>query len=421
MKIWPSILKNLFPLAIASLLLLTVWAEPAAETVLDFSAPIVTPKLRKASGERPVLVILWNPLRMNQPSLSPEYIEKLIFGPGPNVRDWFSENFGGLFKLKKAGVLGWYYPSPTNSTITTSASESLSNTPTPWADALRQAGREFDFASYDSNHDGRLSPDELGVFIVTPQKVSSGTNQIWHGRSYSGGDRLRVNGLRLSAIAEWRTGTLPNLGCAAHELSHLLLNLPDMYNEPSWPYAPGVFCLMDSCFTTTHLNPFFKLKLGWLKFQVVSRSGEYWLRDVETHNEALILYDPSHGSQEYFILENRWTGSSYDSGRWELGTGLPTSGLAVWRVAEAPRLFNRMNPPLGGRGEWGRRGIHLLRANGGQPATDALALFDKTSMTLSSTTQPARLVWSDQSPAPFKIEVLGLSRGQIQLKIDLSP
>ena len=74
---------------------------------------------------------------------------------------------------------------------------------------------------------------------------------------------------------------------------------------------------------------------------MVTQSGLYLLNDVETHGEGIILYDTARGPEEYFILENRWRGRSYDAGVERLGQGIPANGLAVWRVIESPVLFNR--------------------------------------------------------------------------------
>ena len=105
-----------------------------------------------------------------------------------------------------------------------------------------------------------------------------------------------------------------------------------MYFIGSWPYAAGIYSMLDAGAGTTHLDPFEKLKLGWLNWKIAKQSGIYTVKDIETHNEALILYNTQRGTDEYFIIENRWRGISYDAGVPNVGQGIPQDGLAIWHI-----------------------------------------------------------------------------------------
>jgi hypothetical protein len=72
-------------------------------------------------------------------------------------------------------------------------------------------------------------------------------------------------------------------------------------------------------------------------------------------------------------------------------------GLAIWHILEHPALIAKAKPPLGGPREWGRRGIRLIRANGGDPLDNRQALFARQGMTVSDESQPAQLRWLDGS------------------------
>jgi hypothetical protein len=162
-----------------------------------------------------------------------------------------------------------------------------------------------------------------------------------------------------------------------------------------------------------------------LNYTLVTNSGSFSLKDVETQREALILFDPVRGPKEYFILENRWRGSSYDAGSATAGHGIPADGLAIWHIVEDPELLKTIKPPMKGdgewgEGEWGRRGVRLIRANGGQPTSDKLALFNKPGEKISSDTHPAHLRWIDNSSSRFSVEVLSLPAATMQLKIVVS-
>jgi hypothetical protein len=180
------------------------------------------------------------------------------------------------------------------------------------------------------------------------------------------------------------------------------------------------FSIMDYGYGTAHMSPFEKLKLGWLRYRVVRESGEFVLKDVETRNEILILYDARRGPGEYFILENRWRGSSYDAGIPKLGTGCMADGLAVWHIIEDPELYSKIPMAWAGPEEWGRRGIRLIRKNGGAPFDDRFALFDKAGMVISDETRPAKFLWLDGTPTGFKVELLSDAAPELKVRVTVS-
>jgi hypothetical protein len=93
------------------------------------------------------------------------------------------------------------------------------------------------------------------------------------------------------------------------------LFLPDTGASPSYrseghPGRPGQFSISDAVLTgndhrPVHVDPYHKLKWGWLNPQMAS-SGTYTLRPVATTGDALILANPHVGTREFFIVENRW-------------------------------------------------------------------------------------------------------------------
>ncbi len=398
--------------------------------VPDFSQVIGMKKLSPVKGRRAVLAILWDPHRAGHAAPPAKLLDELLFGRRPSVADWIAENSGGAVTLEKAGLLGWYDATKpgdhywnTNAKMDAKDADGdgwLNGHVEKWTEAIRQADREFDFARYDSNGDKVLQADELAILILIPQAGPFGTNRVPAGREFPKWEPLIVDGMQIPMIAEVYSGLPPNLGAPAHELSHLLLGAPDLYMNAPWPFAAGDYCLMDHSYTSAHLSPFLKLKLGWLKPNVVTKSGDYRLKAVEEHGECLVLFDPSHGSGEYFLLENRHRGRSYDAGVGQAGRGLPSDGLAVWHILEDPQLIEFAKPPLGGPGEWGRKGIRLIRANGGNPFDDSRALFTTRGTTLSDTSEPARLRWIDGSTTGFRIALNSDPGPELQLQISLS-
>jgi M6 family metalloprotease-like protein len=377
-----------------------------------------------ASGVRRVVAILWDPGRVGHPAPPVETVDDLLFGADPSVRDWYRQNAGGRFRVVREAVLGWYPADRPAEHYWLETDEDPDDAWTSghvekWAEAIRKADVEFDFGVHDANGDGTLDPHELAILIVIPQAGPFGTVRTPAGRQVPSFEPLVVDGVRIPVIAEWYTGIPANLGAPAHELSHLLLGTSDLYMEGrAWPFAAHAFSIMDISYSTTHFDPFVKLKTGWLATRVVSAGGTHVLRDVETRREAIILYDPAHGPGEYFLLENRWRGSTYDLGRGGAGGGLPNSGLAIWHIIEDPALLTLSTPPIGAPGEWGRRGIRLVRANGGVPEDDAKALFRVAGATVGDDTSPARLRWIDGSPSGFTVTLLSDAGSAVALSID---
>ncbi len=361
-------------------------------------------------GDHPMLVILWDPHRAEHPAPSKTDVENLIFGSQPSVRDYFITNSHNRFFLNPAGVKGWYnadkpashYWAPAETTDV-DGDGFLSGHIEKWAEAVRKAGQSFDFASFDRDGDGTLQPDELGILIVIPQNNPFGTVRVPLGRQVPNNEALVVDGVIIPLIAEAYIGSPPNLGLVAHELSHLFLNLPDMYFNFFFPYAAGVYSLMDATMGDNHLDPFHKIRLGWIQPPIVRESGWYPFEAVENSHVAFVLHDPSYGAGEYFIVENRQPNVNYDS-------NLPDKGLAIWHIIEDPDIYKNLPAPAGvdpanwskiGANDWGRRVIRMIRPVYGPPFNNSKALWDGSD---PETGYDLNLNWSDGSPSGFAIK-----------------
>jgi hypothetical protein len=231
---------------------------------------------------------------------------------------------------------------------------------------------------------------------------------------------LVADGVEIQLITEFYIGNPPSVPLVVHELSHLLLAAPDMYGQchPTLPKVcghssdPGAFSIMST--GGGHFDPFHKLKLGWAHAQIIFRSGQYSLQAVEESHDVWILMDPARGTDEYFIVENRWRNpENYDS-------GLPDNGgLAVWHVMENPAVYGSVAPPpltsaelwstIPGY-EWGRRGVRLIRPVWSNPIQDESGLWDGAQPgadfdLLSNDPDPTHgsLRWADGTPSGFEL------------------
>ena len=76
-----------------------------------------------------------------------------------------------------------------------------------------------------------------------------------------------------------------------------------------------------------------KIQLGWIDPTIVTVNGYYNVSDVETNAEAYIVYDPDYSLTEYFLIENRWKGTSYDS-IIGLDGDLDDEGILIYHIDE---------------------------------------------------------------------------------------
>jgi M6 family metalloprotease-like protein len=427
-----------------------------------------------------VLAILWDPHRPTDPAPGWSAVARLLFGPKPSVADYFQEISGGRMRLESAGVLGWYdalYPAAhywgtcrqpydqedlsedRNNNCQLDPGEDLNANGIldgpdgilqpdedlnhngvldvdlnndgwihghveKWAEAIRHADPQFNFAAYDVNGDGYLSPDELAILIVIPQNSSFGTERGAVGREVPLQD-LIVDGVKIGCITEAYIGAPPSLGTVAHELCHLVLSAADMYFDNFYPYAAGPYSIMDqSPDSPEHLDPLHKVRLGWLTPRVVESSGWYCLGDIETWQDALVLYDPLRNTKEYFLVENRWGGSSYDR-------VLPYDGLAVWHMIEDAAVYGTLPAPAGvdpvmwnsiPAWDWGRRAMRMIRPIYGPPyniqmwdGSSALTGYDLLSV--DSNPNHVTLKWADGTPSGFTIQCMPVPASEVLVGI----
>lgn len=379
--------------------------------------------MKRQHARRKIVVLLWDPHRPTDTAPSVTTINNLMFGQTNSVRDYFLENSGGRFTIDSAGVFGWfpasrppeYWWGPPD-TADSDGDGWINPHVQKWAEAIRQADPQFNYSLFDKNpFDGDLNPDELGVLIVIPQNTPFGTNRHALGREFPNPQPLVVDGVTIGTIAEAYIGNPPNLGVVAHELTHLFLHHGDMYWTFHNPYAAGHYSLMDGTYLGTHIDPFAKLKFGWLRPHLIVRSGHYSLPSIETERFVWILMNPAHSIDEYYIVENRWRGTSYDKQMPDVG------GLAIWHIMEDPTVFGSVPPPPKvtpeqweqvSRGDGARRAIRFLRPLIGETSIDdRIALRDGADPVtgfdvLSNDPNPqhSSLKWADGTPSGFTIK-----------------
>ena len=439
--------------------------------VSDFEQPFYGLK-KQGSDEQPkevtLIVIAWQPKGKGEPTLSLEELEELYFGESNSVADWFNENSQGRYKLvphPKRPVIGpfesvydwpFYWRSGveyvrnrlcgSGETSCEAWEDNPYKIPTDpndpryyekddrvyylddegyidghrhsWAEAIRFAEADIDFAECDKDKDGRVSPDECVITIVKADNGAFGTR-----RPVSGSDvpfrQLIVDGVVIDIVNELYGGpphSLQEFSIAIEEALHVAANLDDQYPDNIYRLRndlrrPQQLALTDTGYRPVHIDPFHKLKWGWLNPQIVHQTGCYTLRDTATTGDALILYSPSLIEKEFFILENRWRGTSYDHYR----SDNYGEGLALWHVVQDSDL----------RSNWSRRAVHLRRADPTLTANgtiqENLTLFDASESNrrtaLSDTSTPQHLRFRNDIAS--QLQIRNVSRASASMHIEV--
>jgi len=395
-------------------------AVSGAAVAADFTKPFAG--VKPVRGTLPVLVVL---LRANDPADAPTRtatdIRNFFFGPRKSVSTYFNEVSYGTFNIKEAMVTDWLVArddtdtpgidESSNAWVHAGADEATLRRKGAWLIRQIEEMTPFRFKPYDRNGDGKVTIDELAV--------------IWIYAGVSGRGRetdpavVKVDslsqGVQMGLLA--RTGDQSPWITSAHEMGHQILKLFDLYvDNKGYPGVGAGSLMCDDQSDGTHLDPWAKMKLGWLKPTVVTEDGWYDLADVESVPQALILHDPARGAQDYFIVENRWPGQSHED-------FLETKGIAVWRVSERD-----------GSGDWARKAIDLVWAGGLPPSNQinpgycpirADAFFDggnpATAYGPTWNSAPGKLVWRDGTPSAISIWHIPPASPLARVYVDIPP
>lgn len=379
---------------------------------VDFAQPYAS--LAPRQGKFPVLVICFDPGRPGEKRPTAAYITGMHRGGdgGRSMAGWYQENSGGQFvpgpfRFLGCSDSGWYTPPAGRSG--TWYWDTM-NFGLMWADALKAADPSFDFHAYDINRDDHITGDELVVVIVRPQNTTDGFHRTASAVLDGESAPLAVDILDTYISADTSEGGRRlNVGLLSHEAAHGVLGAVDMHydKQVGYPTRPGGYSLMDSHVAASHLDPFHKLKSGFITPDVVEinswATGTIGIEAVETTHKATIIYDPAKNDKEYFIAENRWFGNpptNYDA-------PLPYQGIAFWHIVEDVATMDRFPPPGNpgipvASGEWGRKGVRFLGVLSGTGQSKELKYANGTSAKIRVTTLtgPGKVVNAEIAKLP---------------------
>ena len=318
--------------------------------------------LHPTQGKFDLLTICLDPLRPGEAPLTDAVVKQTVDGPdgGKSVRGLYSEMSGQRWTIGNHTVLGCGTPSTYRP-----PAEHQRNwywTPPGHFDVMRQdaiaaAAADFDFKARDLDGDGRILPDELDTEICIPQTGTFG--QAGQFANYP------VNGTTLGITSvDCYFGPTTNrrsaIGVVAHENAHEMLASYDLYGPGIPPMADNLSLMGTG--GAVHMSAYEKMHHGWISPRVLditqwkgqadptsptaptSTSQTITVDPIETSKQALIIYNPLRGHDEYFLIENRSMSTTlgitnYDSDLF--GSG----GLVLWHIVENPVLLNPNVPP----------------------------------------------------------------------------
>jgi M6 family metalloprotease-like protein len=337
--------------------------------------------LHPVFGEIPLLTILVDFTNASFPADQPPgYYEALLFateqghaiGSVVGRGGFFEENSLGQFRFTNAGAIGPFHAIDNPDTLlredfnqcgagdfqTTGDKKTVLCGGREWSirNAILAAAQSgFDFRQFDTvEHDGILQRHELMIMVVfaKPGGTWGQNRSTWpEGCLPIGENPLYVCGPWVDIESDAGVATI------AHELSHALGVFWEGYGNDSDGSGDENFRYSTMGATTGtfrdlriwHLDPFAKFKLGWVEPKIIASdsSGDPFLASqclvlpaierarLSPLPLAAILYDPSRGKNEYFMLEYRRAfDSNYDGRPWRTSSiGLAQDrGLAVWAI-----------------------------------------------------------------------------------------
>jgi M6 family metalloprotease-like protein len=368
----------------------TVISDAVGVTAEDFGFG----NLPAGIGNKPLLLITWQFPLPSKPIAPNDFYDQLIFNflNFPSVNGYYLENSHGHFLWTRAGTIG---------PVLLDASEAAALRATQSDDGdgtmrfgidcgagiafllqLAAAKTGYNFAQWDRNGDGVVDNSELFIMLVGNAGDLFGGNRPI-GAASSGqvvpGQSVTLRG----SVAGLDHQT--SLTTFAHEAGHSL-GTQDLYG-PKQDLNQGL-TLMSGTFEsgvdgrrTFHLDPWHKLRLGWLRPRIFPMSPG-GVATVTTAQLApalppVILFDPSRGTSEYFIVEYRNSNPTNGGASYDANIPQP-SGLAVWHVVPGsdPPAFHEGSPGLskGGNALWTGR-TPPLRWNDGTLSSTRLNLL----------------------------------------------
>jgi M6 family metalloprotease-like protein len=298
-----------------------------------------------ALGAHPILVIFVNFQGQTPLPHTFSYYSNLVFSTSetPTMNGYFQANSDGRFSLTGGAIL-LNLPASQSFTVYSNLYAPFTRDEVWASNIIAQAmiSGQFNFAAYDTAHTGHITPQQLSITIVT-----SDTGETGFGGSRpvppNGVGKVTVPGLTY----DWGYGpndSFPNVAIIGESPSFVVwceetqetMGALDIYGDQGWSYRLSTqSSYSPTYFGIYYLDPWNRMSLGWCSPRVESLTagGKITIAAEQAGDPTapVILYDPAHGTSEYWILEYRTQTSPYGSGYDATVAG---NGLAVWHIQQ---------------------------------------------------------------------------------------
>ena len=334
------------------------------------------------TGQRKTLVILVefnNQTHAHNPNIPLDGFRDAFFSENlGSVKHYFSTVSQGAFTIVPAeensgtsndGIVGWLQLNQDHP-----ACKDLSNLNCHVQlarDAILASDQYVDYSQFDSNGngDGNITPDELGVIIVVAgyESATSGcdnnvsNNRVWAHQYGFPSNPPKVDGVNVryyamfgerqcipqagGGVKEYRA----TVGVMIHELGHLLLGLPDLYDTDYSSEGIGDLGLMGggawgriSLSDLPGSRPVYPVSwtltkaLGWRTAQTAQVSGLQQEFKVYEYagSQGNVVKVTTKNASEYFLVSYRVPKSgTYDEGL--KAFGISNGGIEILHIDES--------------------------------------------------------------------------------------
>ncbi len=340
------------PLARQTLQTIQSLRARGAATGLDQPDPLLAGTA--VTGSRKLLVILVK-FSDHPSSVAGTYFDSLMFSQtGQSVWDYYDEASYGTLSIDPGdlpSVIGWQTAPQTYAYYTNGQGGTgpyPQNSQKLCEDLIAQIDATVDFSNYDGNNDGIVD----GIVIIHSGSGAERTgnlNDIWSHKWSIWPSQVR-DGKTISSYTiqpeYWDSPGDMTIGVYCHELGHLILGLPDLYDYDDGVGASrglGLWSLMASgswggpSFDGDYpslLDAWSRVAAGWVTPTVISAAGnDVSIPAVQSSPTIFKLWtDGGPIGDEYYLVENRQR-VGYD-------TYLPGDGLLIYHVDDAVSTGN---------------------------------------------------------------------------------
>lgn len=324
------------------------------------------------------------------------------------------------------------------------------NSASLFAYALLKAEDDIDYAQYDRNKDGYISPTELAVIVVVAgyeastlgDEYAGGTPSVW-AHSWKFNNKInetqtnwntltvRAGGMKFykyTMMGEntnwavnyyddttWGNAVQQQFGTACHELGHDL-GLPDLYDiyYNDLQYSVGHLSVMASGASAygaynapkgsspVHFDPFCKLALGFAREQTVTAPGSYELKSANRSDYNVICID-TDDPNVYYLAENRQF-AGYDKGLYAGYELDDRGGVVLWRMDE--NMIEKGSDMNTVEGKYGVMPVFVLKGKDRytyRPFRSSETLSIQSSYTLPETNPPITVSVNDAPSESMRI------------------